>query len=143
MTAPDLRSGLEAAAYGAELRRIVTFLGISNGNMQARFKSLHHSQPPKKRPDLFVCPTAFLKHSKGVSSFGLLIAEEISVIQDGSMRCDVNVSVRPKGQERFGTRVEVKNMNSFSAMQRAIEFEIERQVSSSSRCRSDVRNCTS
>lgn len=44
------------------------------------------------------------------------------------MRCDVNVSVRPRGEEKFGTRVEVKNMNSFSAMQRAIEFEINRQV---------------
>lgn len=49
-------------------------------------------------------------------------------LQDGSMRCDVNVSVRPKGQERYGTRVEIKNMNSFSAMQKAIEFEIERMV---------------
>jgi Asp-tRNA(Asn)/Glu-tRNA(Gln) amidotransferase B subunit len=45
------------------------------------------------------------------------------------MRCDVNVSVRPKEQARFGRRVEIKNMNSFSAMQRAIEFEINRQVS--------------
>ena len=44
------------------------------------------------------------------------------------MRCDVNVSVRPRGQEAFGTKVEVKNMNSFSNMQKAIEFEIERQV---------------
>lgn len=44
------------------------------------------------------------------------------------MRCDVNISVRPKGRERFGTKVEIKNMNSFSAMQKAIEFEMERQV---------------
>ena len=44
------------------------------------------------------------------------------------MRCDVNVSVRPKGQQQFGTKVEVKNMNSFSAMQKAIDFEIHRQV---------------
>ena len=41
----------------------------------------------------------------------------------------MNVSVRPEGRERFGTKVEVKNMNSFSAMQKAIDFEIERQVS--------------
>lgn len=47
---------------------------------------------------------------------------------EGSMRCDVNISVRPKGAEAFGTKVEVKNMNSFSNMQKAIEFEIERQV---------------
>lgn len=44
------------------------------------------------------------------------------------MRCDVNISVRPKGRERFGTKVEIKNMNSFSAMQKAIDFEMERQV---------------
>ena len=78
---PDMRSGKDAAAYGAELRRIMRFLGISDGNMA-----------------------------------------------EGSMRCDVNVSVRPKGQEEFGVKVEVKNMNSFSNMQKAIDFEIERQV---------------
>lgn len=44
------------------------------------------------------------------------------------MRCDVNVSVRPSGQHELGTKVEVKNMNSFSAMQKAIDFEIDRQV---------------
>lgn len=44
------------------------------------------------------------------------------------MRCDVNVSVRPEGQAKLGTKVEVKNMNSFSAMQKAIDFEIARQV---------------
>ncbi|KAH6558097.1 hypothetical protein KP509_1Z079300 [Ceratopteris richardii] len=79
---PDMRTGLEAAEYAAELQRLVRYLGISNGNMQ-----------------------------------------------EGSMRCDVNVSVRKKGDEKFGTKVEIKNMNSFSAMQRAIDFEISRQVS--------------
>jgi GatB/GatE catalytic domain len=44
------------------------------------------------------------------------------------MRCDVNVSVRPAGQEQLGTKVEVKNMNSFSGMTKAIDFEVERQV---------------
>jgi aspartyl-tRNA(Asn)/glutamyl-tRNA(Gln) amidotransferase subunit B len=78
---PDLRSGQEAAEYAQELRRIVRYLGISDGNMQ-----------------------------------------------EGSLRCDVNVSVRPLGQEKFGTKVEIKNMNSFSAIQKAIEYEIERQV---------------
>lgn len=47
---------------------------------------------------------------------------------EGSMRCDVNVSVRPKGSEELGTKVEVKNMNSFSAISRAIDFETARQV---------------
>jgi len=49
-------------------------------------------------------------------------------MQEGSMRCDVNISVRPVGQSEFGTKVEIKNMNSFNAMNRAVDFEISRQV---------------
>ncbi|NJN75695.1 MAG: Asp-tRNA(Asn)/Glu-tRNA(Gln) amidotransferase subunit GatB [Synechococcaceae cyanobacterium RL_1_2] len=49
-------------------------------------------------------------------------------MQEGSLRCDVNISVRPMGQKEFGTKVEIKNMNSFSAIQKAIEYEIERQI---------------
>lgn len=78
---PDIRSGQEAAEYAQELRRIMRYLGVSDGNMQ-----------------------------------------------EGSLRCDVNVSVRPVGQKKFGTKVEIKNMNSFSAIQRAIEYEIQRQT---------------
>ncbi|MGF1478722.1 MAG: Asp-tRNA(Asn)/Glu-tRNA(Gln) amidotransferase subunit GatB [Cyanophyceae cyanobacterium] len=78
---PDLRSGEEAAEYAQELRRILLYLGISDGNMQ-----------------------------------------------EGSLRCDVNVSVRPVGQQEFGVKVEIKNMNSFSAIQKAIDYEIERQI---------------
>lgn len=78
---PDLRTGQEAAEYAQELRRLVRYLGIGNGNMQ-----------------------------------------------EGSLRCDVNISIRPMGREQFGTKVEIKNMNSFSAIQKAIEFEIERQT---------------
>jgi aspartyl-tRNA(Asn)/glutamyl-tRNA(Gln) amidotransferase subunit B len=78
---PDLRSGQEAAEYAQELRRIMRYLGVSDGNMQ-----------------------------------------------EGSLRCDVNISVRPVGAEKFGTKVEIKNMNSFNAIQRAIEYEIERQI---------------
>lgn len=78
---PDLRTGQEAAEYAQELRRIMRYLGVSDGNMQ-----------------------------------------------EGSLRCDVNISVRPVGQEAFGTKVEIKNMNSFSAIQKAIEYEIDRQI---------------
>ncbi|HLP90324.1 MAG TPA: Asp-tRNA(Asn)/Glu-tRNA(Gln) amidotransferase subunit GatB [Nostocaceae cyanobacterium] len=78
---PDLRSGQEAAEYAQELRRIMRYLGVSDGNMQ-----------------------------------------------EGSLRCDVNISIRPVGQKEFGTKVEIKNMNSFNAIQRAIEYEIERQI---------------
>lgn len=78
---PDMRTGVEAAEYAAELQRLVRYLGISNGNMQ-----------------------------------------------EGSLRCDVNISIRPVGQEKFGTKVEIKNLNSFSSVSRAIDFEISRQV---------------
>ncbi len=49
-------------------------------------------------------------------------------MEHGSLRCDANVSVRPVGQEEFGVKVEIKNMNSFRAVFRALEYEIERQV---------------
>ncbi len=78
---PDLRTGQEAAEYAQELRRIMRYLGVSDGNMQ-----------------------------------------------EGSLRCDVNISVRPVGQSTFGTKVEIKNMNSFSAIQKAIDYEIDRQI---------------
>jgi len=48
-------------------------------------------------------------------------------MEEGSLRCDVNVSIRPKGTEKFGTKVEIKNINSFVHIQNAIDFEIERQ----------------
>lgn len=78
---PDMRSGQEAAEYAQEIRRILRYLGVSDGNMQ-----------------------------------------------EGSLRCDVNISVRPVGQQEFGTKVEIKNMNSFNAISRAIDYEIERQI---------------
>ncbi|MDB5101178.1 MAG: glutamyl-tRNA(Gln) amidotransferase, subunit [Cyanobacteria bacterium RYN_339] len=49
-------------------------------------------------------------------------------LEQGSLRCDANVSVRPVGQEAFGTRAEIKNMNSFSAIERAVKYEIQRQI---------------
>jgi len=49
-------------------------------------------------------------------------------MQEGSFRCDANVSVRPSGQQAYGTRAEIKNLNSFRFMERAIEFEIRRQI---------------
>jgi aspartyl-tRNA(Asn)/glutamyl-tRNA(Gln) amidotransferase subunit B len=78
---PDLRTGREAAEYAAEIRRIMRYLGVSDGNMQ-----------------------------------------------EGSLRCDVNISVRRGPTAPFGVKVEIKNMNSFSAIQRAIDYEIQRQI---------------
>ncbi|MEJ6951397.1 Asp-tRNA(Asn)/Glu-tRNA(Gln) amidotransferase subunit GatB [Natronospora cellulosivora (SeqCode)] len=48
-------------------------------------------------------------------------------MDEGSLRCDANVSIRPEGQKEFGTRAELKNMNSFKAVEKAIEYEVERQ----------------
>ncbi len=49
-------------------------------------------------------------------------------MEEGSLRCDANVSVRPRGSQEFGTKVEVKNLNSFRYLQKALEFEIERHI---------------
>jgi aspartyl-tRNA(Asn)/glutamyl-tRNA(Gln) amidotransferase subunit B len=49
-------------------------------------------------------------------------------MQEGSFRCDANVSVRPRGQEKFGTRAEIKNLNSFRFVEKAINFEVSRQI---------------
>jgi aspartyl-tRNA(Asn)/glutamyl-tRNA(Gln) amidotransferase subunit B len=78
---PDLRSADEAVAYLKELRTIVRYLDVCDGNME-----------------------------------------------EGSFRCDANVSVRPKGQTELGTRCELKNINSFKFIKDAIEYEIRRQV---------------
>ena len=49
-------------------------------------------------------------------------------MQEGSFRCDANISVRPQGQEEFGTRAEIKNLNSFRFVEKAINYEVERQI---------------
>ena len=50
-------------------------------------------------------------------------------MEEGSLRCDINVSIRPEGQKEFGTRTEMKNVSTFSGGERAIEYEIARQIS--------------
>lgn len=78
---PDIKSGDEAYAFVTEIRRLVRYLDICDGNME-----------------------------------------------EGSLRCDANISVMPRGSKTFGTKVEVKNMNSISNVKRAIDFEIQRQI---------------
>lgn len=78
---PDMRNSEEARNYMEELRNIVRYIGVCDGNLE-----------------------------------------------EGSMRCDANISIMPKGSKEFGTRAEIKNVNSFSALQRAIEYEIDRQI---------------
>lgn len=78
---PDIKSGEEAYQYLTEVRKLVRYLDICDGNME-----------------------------------------------EGSLRCDANISVNIKGAKEYGTRVEVKNMNSIRNVQRAIDFEIKRQI---------------
>ncbi|WP_109675801.1 Asp-tRNA(Asn)/Glu-tRNA(Gln) amidotransferase subunit GatB [Dyadobacter jejuensis] len=78
---PDLRSAEETGAFVTEIRRLVRYLGISDGNME-----------------------------------------------EGSLRADVNVSIRKKGVQTLGTKVEIKNMNSIRNMMKAILFETQRQI---------------
>ena len=81
VTAPDLRSPEEAGKFLTEIRQIVKYLGICDGNME-----------------------------------------------EGSLRCDANVSVREKGSDILGTKTEVKNMNSIRYVVEALKFEINRQI---------------
>lgn len=81
VTEPDIHSSDEAFAYITELRRLVSWLGICDGNME-----------------------------------------------EGSMRCDANISIRPKGDTQLGTRVEVKNLNSIRNVKRAVDLEVERLI---------------
>ena len=77
---PDIRSADQAGAYLRQLRSIVRYLAICDGNLE-----------------------------------------------EGSFRCDANVSIRPRGQEKLGTRTELKNLNSFKHVEKALLYEISRQ----------------
>jgi aspartyl-tRNA(Asn)/glutamyl-tRNA(Gln) amidotransferase subunit B len=81
VTEPDLFSAEEAWQYVTEVRRLVRWIGICDGNME-----------------------------------------------EGSLRCDANISIRLKGEKKLGTRVEVKNLNSIRNVKKAIEYEIERMI---------------
>src|SRR5437879_12263868 len=49
-------------------------------------------------------------------------------MEEGSLRCDANISIRPYGQKELGVKTEIKNMNSFRAVERALEYEVQRQT---------------
>lgn len=80
------------------------------------------SEPDMRSSDEAV---AYLKKLHSILRF-LNISD--ANMQEGSFRCDVNVSIRPKGDEKLYTRVEIKNLNSFKFIQKAIEYEVERQT---------------
>jgi len=79
------------------------------------------------RPDIRTAEEA-RQYLIGYRSILQYLGVSTGSMEDGSFRCDANVSIRPEGATEFGTKVEVKNMNSFRAVFRAIEFEIERQA---------------
>jgi aspartyl-tRNA(Asn)/glutamyl-tRNA(Gln) amidotransferase subunit B len=79
------------------------------------------------RPDIRSAEEALLYLNKLRSIIKYCGVSDVKM-EEGSMRCDVNVSVRPAGSTEFGTRVELKNVNSFSAVARGIEYEIKRQI---------------
>lgn len=68
---------------------------------------------------------AYLEKLKSILSY---IDVSDCKMEEGSLRCDANISLRPIGQEKFGTKAEIKNVNSFKAVQRALEYEVERQT---------------
>ncbi|MCY4076155.1 MAG: Asp-tRNA(Asn)/Glu-tRNA(Gln) amidotransferase subunit GatB [Acidobacteria bacterium] len=79
------------------------------------------------RPDLRA-PAAAAEFFQRLRALLMAIEVNDGNMEEGSLRCDANVSVRPAGETRLGTKVEVKNINSFRFLQRALEFEIDRQT---------------
>lgn len=80
------------------------------------------SEPDMRSPEE---ARAYLEQMKAILEY-----TEVSdcKMEEGSLRCDANISIRPQGSTRLGTKTEIKNMNSFRALQRALEYEIERQI---------------
>ena len=68
-----------------------------------------------------------MKYVERIRSIVVFAGVSDGKMEEGSLRCDVNVSIRPKGSDTFGTKVEIKNINSISYIQKAIDFEVERQ----------------
>lgn len=68
----------------------------------------------------------FMKHLRSVLRY---LGVNDGNLEQGSLRCDANISVRPEGQKEFGTKAEIKNINSFRFVEKAIEYEIKRQIS--------------
>ena len=106
---PDMRNADEVIAYLEKLRLIIQYLGASDCKLNEG----------SMRADVNLTKLRNTIQYLGASDCKL---------QEGSMRADVNLSVREKGSTEFGTRTETKNLNSFSAIQRAIEAETARQI---------------
>jgi len=119
-------------------------IGITRAHLEEDAgKSLHEEFPNSTGIDLNRCGTPLIEivsepdmrsaeeavaYMKKIHSIVRYLGISDGNMQEGSFRCDANVSMRPKGQENFGTRTETKNLNSFRFVERAINYEIERQI---------------
>jgi aspartyl-tRNA(Asn)/glutamyl-tRNA(Gln) amidotransferase subunit B len=119
-------------------------IGITRAHLEEDAgKSLHEEFPDATGIDLNRCGTPLIEivsepdmrsaeeavaYMKKIHSIVRYLGISDGNMQEGSFRCDANVSMRPKGQEEFGTRTETKNLNSFRFVERAIHYEIERQI---------------
>jgi aspartyl-tRNA(Asn)/glutamyl-tRNA(Gln) amidotransferase subunit B len=119
-------------------------IGITRAHLEEDAgKSLHEEFPDSTGIDLNRCGTPLIEivsepdmrsaeeavaYMKKIHSIVRYLGISDGNMQEGSFRCDANVSMRPKGQEEFGTRTETKNLNSFRFVERAIHYEIERQI---------------
>jgi aspartyl-tRNA(Asn)/glutamyl-tRNA(Gln) amidotransferase subunit B len=86
------------------------------------------SEPDIRNPDIAGAATEAIAYAKALHSLVVWLDICDGNMQEGSFRCDANVSVRPLGSTELGTRCEIKNLNSFRFMQQAIEFEARRQI---------------
>jgi aspartyl-tRNA(Asn)/glutamyl-tRNA(Gln) amidotransferase subunit B len=154
---PDLPKGYQISQYerpiaiGGRLALSsgakTPVVGITRVHMEEDAgKSLHHGQPDSHRttsldfnrsgvplieivtePDLRSAADAAECFSR-IREILVALGANDGNMEEGSLRCDANVSVRPAGQTTFGTKAEVKNVNSFRYLQKALEYEIERQI---------------
>jgi aspartyl-tRNA(Asn)/glutamyl-tRNA(Gln) amidotransferase subunit B len=79
------------------------------------------------RPDI-ASPDEARRYFQKLRQILLWIGVNSGSLEEGALRCDANVSVRPAGQEQYGIKVEIKNMNSFRAVERALTYEVQRQI---------------
>ncbi|BCE01526.1 Asp-tRNA(Asn)/Glu-tRNA(Gln) amidotransferase subunit GatB [Marinicellulosiphila megalodicopiae] len=119
-------------------------IGVTRAHLEEDAgKSLHNEFPGQTGIDLNRCSTTLLeivsepdmRNAKEAVAYLKKIHSIITYLEisdgnmaEGSMRCDVNISLRPEGQEEFGTRTELKNLNSFRFVEKAIAVEVERQA---------------
>jgi aspartyl-tRNA(Asn)/glutamyl-tRNA(Gln) amidotransferase subunit B len=154
---PDLPKGYQISQYeqplatGGSIRlgpsARTPVVGVTRVHMEEDAgKSLHHGQPDSDRltsldfnrsgvplieivtePDLRTAADAAECFAR-VREMLVALGVNDGNMEEGSLRCDANVSVRPVGVATFGTKAEVKNLNSFRFVQKALEYEIERQI---------------